>query len=59
MKNIMGTGSTHEIIMPIVRMAIFVAGAAALCSVIMINLALLFLGSGADHLLQSTQGVGI
>ena len=40
-------------------MAIFVAGAGALCSVIMIILALLCRGSGADQILQSTQGVGI
>ena len=59
MRNIMGTGPAREIIMPIVQMAIFVAGAGALCSVIMVILALLFQGSGADHLLQSTQGVGI
>ena len=59
MRNIMGPGPAREIIMPIVQMAIFVAGAGALCSVIMIILALLFQGSGADHLLQSTQGVGI
>lgn len=59
MRNIMGTGPAREIIMPIVQMAIFVAGAGALCSVIMIILAVLFQGSGADHLLQSTQGVGI
>ncbi len=59
MKNFMGTGPAREIIMPIVQMAIFVAGAGALCSVIMIILATLFQGSGADKLLQTTQGVGI
>jgi branched-chain amino acid transport system permease protein len=59
MKKIMGAGPAREIIMPIVQMAIFVAGAGALCSVIMIILAFLFQGSGADHFLQSTQGVGI
>lgn len=59
MKNFMGTGPAREIIMPIVQMAIFVAGAGALCSVIMIILATLFQGSGADRLLQETQGVGI
>jgi branched-chain amino acid transport system permease protein len=59
MRNIMGAGPAREIIMPIIQMAIFVAGAGALCSVVMIILALLFQGSGADHLLQSTQGVGI
>jgi len=59
MRKIMGSGPAREIIMPIVQMAIFVAGAGALCSVIMIILATLFQGSGADRLLQSTQGVGI
>jgi len=59
MRKIMGAGPAREIIMPIVQMAIFVAGAGALCSVVMIILALLFQGSGADRLLQSTQGVGI
>jgi branched-chain amino acid transport system permease protein len=59
MRKIMGAGPAREIIMPIVQMAIFVAGAGALCSVVMIILATLFQGSGADRLLQSTQGVGI
>jgi len=59
MRKIMGAGPAREIIMPIVQMAIFVAGAGALCSVVMVILALLFQGSGADRLLQSTQGVGI
>jgi branched-chain amino acid transport system permease protein len=59
MRNIMGSGRAREIIMPIVQMAIFVAAAGALCSVVMILLALLFQGSAADQLLQSTQGVGI
>lgn len=59
MRNIMGSGPAREIIMPIVQMAIFVIGAGALCSVVMIILAALFQGSGADQLLQSTQGVGI
>ena len=59
MKKIMGAGPVREIVMPILQMAIFVVGAGILCSAIMIILALLFHGSGADHLLQSTQGVGI
>lgn len=59
MRKIMGAGPAREIIMPIIQMAIFVAGAGALCSVVMVILALLFQGSGADRLLQSTQGVGI
>ena len=59
MKKIMGPGPAREIVMPIVQMAIFVAGAGALCSVVMLILSILFQGSGADRLLQSTQGVGI
>lgn len=59
MKKIMGVGPVREIVMPILQMAVFVVGAGILCSAIMIILALLFHGSGADHLLQSTQGVGI
>jgi branched-chain amino acid transport system permease protein len=59
MRNIMGSGPAREIIMPIVQMAIFVAGAGAFCSVVMIILAALFQGSGADKLLLTTQGVGI
>jgi branched-chain amino acid transport system permease protein len=40
-------------------MAIFVIGAGALCSVIMLILAALCRGSGADLALRATQGVGI
>lgn len=59
MRKFMGSVDLRQILMPIGQMAIFVAGAGALCSVIMIILALLCRGSGADHILQATQGVGI
>jgi branched-chain amino acid transport system permease protein len=59
MRKFMGSVDLRQIYTPIGQMAIFVAGAGALCSVIMIILALLCRGSGADHILQATQGVGI
>ena len=59
MRKFMGSVDLRQIVLPIGQMAIFVAGAGALCSVIMIILALLCRGSGADHILQATQGVGI
>ena len=59
MRKYMGSIDLRQIFLPIGQMAIFVAGAGALCSVIMIILALLCRGSGADHILQATQGVGI
>jgi branched-chain amino acid transport system permease protein len=59
MRKFMGSVALREIYTPIGQMAIFVAGAGALCSVVMVILALLFQGSGADHALQATQGVGI
>lgn len=59
MRRSMGSLRAREIVTPIIQMAAFVAGAGAVCSVIMILLALLFRGSGADQLLQSTEGIGI
>jgi branched-chain amino acid transport system permease protein len=59
MRKFMGSVDLRQIYTPIGQMAIFVAGAGALCSVIMIILALLCRGSGADQVLQATQGVGI
>jgi branched-chain amino acid transport system permease protein len=55
----MGSVDLRQIALPIGQMGIFVAGAGALCSVIMILLALVCRGSGADHALQATQGIGI
>jgi branched-chain amino acid transport system permease protein len=59
MRKLMGSLDLRQIFLPIGQMAVFVAGAGALCSVIMIILALLCRGSGADQILQATQGVGI
>jgi branched-chain amino acid transport system permease protein len=49
----------REILMPLGKMTIFVAGAGSLFSLIMLLFALLAQGSGADKLLLSTQGIGI
>jgi len=59
MRKVLGSVDFRQILLPIGQMAIFVVAAGALCSVIMIILALLCRGSGADHVLQATQGVGI
>jgi branched-chain amino acid transport system permease protein len=59
MRKFMGSVDLRQIYTPIGQMAVFVAGAGALCSVVMVILALLCRGSGADHILQATQGVGI
>jgi len=56
---ITGTRTLREILLPLGRMAVFVAGAGALFSALMLVLALLFRGSGADKLLIDTQGVNI
>ena len=49
----------REIFLPLGRMAVFVAGAGALFSALMVVLAFLCRGSGADKLLLETQGVNI
>jgi branched-chain amino acid transport system permease protein len=59
MLRFMGSVNVRNIVLPVGQMAIFVTGAGALCSVVMLVLALLFRGSAADHVLQATQGVGI
>jgi len=59
MGKFMGSINVRQILLPIGQMAIFVVGAGAVCSVVMLVLAMLFRGSGADHLLQTTQGIGI
>ena len=59
MGKFMGSINVRQILLPIGQMAIFVVGAGAVCSVVMLVLAFLFRGSGADHLLQTTQGIGI
>ena len=58
-RRLVGAKPLREIVMPIVQMAIFVLGTGAVCSAAMVLLALLFRGSGADQLLQATQGVGL
>jgi branched-chain amino acid transport system permease protein len=59
MRNFMGWVKIRQILLPIGQMAIFVVGAGVVCSAVMLVLALLFRGSGADQVLQATQGVGI
>ena len=59
MRTLMGSTGVRQILLPMGQMAVFVAGAGALCSGLMLGLALLFRGGQADHLLQATQGVGI
>ena len=54
-----GSVNLRQILLPIGQMAVFVTGAGALCSGVMLLLALLFRGTGADLTLQATQGVGI
>jgi branched-chain amino acid transport system permease protein len=54
-----GSRTLREIVLPLGRMAVFVAGAGALFSALMVVLAFLCRGSGADKLLLETQGVDI
>jgi branched-chain amino acid transport system permease protein len=58
-RRLIGSIAAREIVKPIIQMAIFVLGAGAVCSAVMVLLALLCRGSGADRLLQTTQGVDI
>ena len=59
MRRLIKNDALREILLPLGQMAIFVLGAGALLSIVMVILSLLFRGSGADHLLLSTQGVNI
>ncbi|HUW41095.1 MAG TPA: branched-chain amino acid ABC transporter permease [Rectinemataceae bacterium] len=59
MRRFMRSTALRELLLPLGRMAIFVLGAGALFSAIMILLALLCRGGGADKLLQSTQHTAI
>ncbi len=59
MRRLIKADALREILLPLGRMAIFVLGAGAVLSVVMVILSLLFRGSGADKLLQTTQGVNI
>jgi branched-chain amino acid transport system permease protein len=55
----MGSRNLRQLLLPIGQTVVFVSGAGALCSAVMLLLAVLFRGSAADLALQSTQGVGI
>ena len=59
MRRFMAPTALREILLPLGRMAIFVLGAGALFSAIMILLAVVSRGSGADKLLLSTQHMDI
>ena len=59
MRRLIKSAGLREILLPLGRMAVFVLGAGALMSTIMIVLALLCRGSGADKLLLSNQNVNI
>ena len=59
MRKFLGSEALREILLPLGRMAVFVVGAGALFSLIMVVLAFLSQGSGADKLLISTQREGI
>jgi branched-chain amino acid transport system permease protein len=54
-----GSHNLRQILLPIGQMVVFVTGAGALCSAVMLVLAFFFRGGGADRLLQASQGVGI
>jgi branched-chain amino acid transport system permease protein len=55
----MGSRNLRQLLLPIGQTVVFVSGAGALCSAVMLLLAVLFRGSAADLSLQATQGVGI
>ncbi len=54
-----GSEALREILLPLGRMGVFVVGAGAVFSAIMLVLALLCRGSGADKLLVDSQGINI
>jgi branched-chain amino acid transport system permease protein len=54
-----GSAALREILLPLGRMAVFVLGAGALFSVLMLVLSLLCRGTGADKLLLDSQGINI
>lgn len=59
MRRLIKSNALRELLLPLGRMVVFVLGAGALLSAVMLVLALLFRGSGADKLLLSTQNVNI
>lgn len=59
MRRLLRSVALREVLSPLAKMAVFVVGAGTLFSAIMVLLALLARGSGADKLLLETQRVGI
>ena len=59
MRRPLGSKTLREILLPLGRMLVFVVGAGAVFSCLMLALALLCRGSGVDKLLISTQGIDI
>jgi branched-chain amino acid transport system permease protein len=59
MRRPLGSQTLREILVPLGRMAVFVVGAGAIFSALMILIAFLCRGSGADKLLLETQGINI
>jgi len=59
MRRFLRSAALREVLSPLAKMAVFVLGAGTLFSAIMVLLALLARGSGADRLLLETQRVGI
>ncbi len=59
MRRLIKSDKLREIILPLGQMAVFIAGAGLLLSAVMVLLAMLFRGSGADKLLLANQNVNI
>ncbi len=59
MRRPLGMQTLREILLPLGRMAVFVVGAGGVFSALMVVLALLCRGSGADKFLLDTQGINI
>jgi len=59
MRRPLGMQTLREILLPLGRMVVFVVGAGAVFSALMIVISLLCRGSGADKLLIETQGINI
>ncbi len=59
MRRLIKSDKLREIILPLGQMVVFVFGAGVLLSTVMVLLAMLFRGSGADKLLLANQNVNI
>jgi len=59
MRKFLGSEALREILLPLGRMVLFVIGAGALFSVIMVALAFVMRGSSVDKFLLATQNVGV